>query len=110
FSGRYPVRRPRWGGRLLRAQWVVFVGLLLPLSLLMHISTPLAPLANLVAIPLVTLVVVPGLLVAAALHKIFPWLSDLALMVAEQGIGALALWLNALVALGGSLFRPVLTF
>lgn len=96
FVGRREGGR-RWPGRgLWRAQWAVFVGLLLPLALLVGQVSLLAPLANLVAIPLVTLLVVPWLLLAAVLAGFWPWAAGILLAVADAGLGALQWWLAGL--------------
>ena len=58
----------RWMAGLGYSQWVVFVGLLLPLLVLVKGISLLAPLANLVAIPLVSLILVPVLLLAAVIY------------------------------------------
>ncbi|MDQ2075605.1 DNA internalization-related competence protein ComEC/Rec2 [Marinimicrobium sp. ABcell2] len=109
FSGRQPTRAPWPGQRLVQAQWVIFIGLMVPLAVLMHSIALLAPVANLLAIPLVTFAVVPWLLTAAALREIWPWLSDLSLRMAEWGIHGLAQWLDWLVQLGGAAVNPVLS-
>ena len=109
FSGRHGSRAPWPGQGLLHAQWAVFIGLLVPLAVLLNSSALLAPLANVLAIPLVTFAVVPWLLVAATLRDLWPWLSDLSLWVAEQGIYGLTLWLRWLVEWGGQGVTPVLS-
>jgi competence protein ComEC len=66
FVGRYP-GPSSWTGTLknaLKAQWVIFVSLsTLTAYLLLQVSL-LSPLANMIAIPWVSLLVVPGLLVS----------------------------------------------
>lgn len=101
FVGRYPAGR-RWPGQaLVRAQWVVFLGLLVPLTLLTQGATLLAPIANLVAIPLVTFAVVPWLLLSAALYPLWPALSQWLLSLADGGLVLLEGWLGALEQLVG---------
>jgi competence protein ComEC len=109
FSGRLAVRSPWPGQSLVQAQWAIFIGLMLPLAVLMNSSALLAPVANLLAIPLVTFTVVPWLLAAAISRNVWSGLSELSLWVAEQGIHFLALWLNWLVNLGGQAVNPVLS-
>ncbi|MEX1197083.1 MAG: DNA internalization-related competence protein ComEC/Rec2 [Pseudohongiellaceae bacterium] len=78
FAGRgQQTRRPtgaldnawtRWG----RAQWVVFIGLLVPMMVWHGEVSPISPLANVLAIPFVSLLVVPLCLGAALLVTIWP--------------------------------------
>lgn len=99
FSGRLGVRP--WWSTLLRAQWAMAIGLL---PLLLALGLPVSasgPLANLVAVPVVGLLVVPlallGMLllplpgVGAALLWIAGWVLDLLFSLLTQ----LALWLPA---------------
>ncbi len=108
FVGRTPSRQPRPGASLIRSQWVVFLGLLIPLVLLTQGATLLAPLANMLAIPLVTFAVVPWLLFAAALAGVWPGLSGLLLRLADWGLTALEFWLVTLDELAGEAlqFQP----
>lgn len=108
FGGRRPAGRQWPGETLVRAQWAVFIGLMLPLAVLMHSATLLAPLANLLAIPLVTFVVVPGLLSAAALRFVAHWPSQLCLSLAERGIELLARWLELLLSFEWPWLNPVM--
>lgn len=109
FSGRHGSRAPWPGQSLLQAQWAVFIGLLVPLAVLLNSNALLAPVANLLAIPLVTFAVVPWLLAAAILRDLWPWLSDLNLRIAELGIQGLTHWLRWLVELGGQGVTPVVS-
>ncbi len=97
FGGRRSAGRQWPGETLVRAQWAVFIGLMLPLAVLMHSGTLLAPVANLVAIPLVTFVVVPSLLSAAALRFVADWPSQMALSLADKSVELLARWLELLL-------------
>lgn len=108
FVGRTPSRQPRPGASLIRSQWVVFLGLLMPLVLLTQGATLLAPLANVLAIPLVTFAVVPWLLFAASLAGVWPSLSGLFLRLADWGLTGLELWLVTLDELAGEAlqFQP----
>ncbi|MGD8176517.1 DNA internalization-related competence protein ComEC/Rec2 [Marinimicrobium sp. ARAG 43.8] len=84
----------RWPGWVLwRSQWVVFLGLLIPLWLLVGSATLLSPVANLLAVPWVTFLVVPWLLLAASLAGVAPVLSDATLAVAIWALGWLDTWL-----------------
>lgn len=70
--------RPREGGwwwRWGRAQWVVALGLLPVLVLLFQSVSVIAPLANLVAIPWVSFLVVPPLLIGLLLSSLSPALA-----------------------------------
>ncbi len=91
-----------------RSQWVMFIGLLLPLLLSVHSLPLLAPLANFVAIPLVTFCVVPVLLVSALMS---PWLGDLAntgLALAGLTLEFLARILDGLRQLAQGWANPVI--
>lgn len=90
---------------LVKSQWLVFVGLLVPLSLLTGGASLLAPLANLLAIPLVTFLVVPWLLLSALFAGLWPALSDWLLMPATWGLWALDHWLTWLLSLDGPLLQ-----
>lgn len=88
----------RWG----RAQWLVGVGLV-PLSLAAFQTLSLAgPLANLVAVPWVSLVVVPLVLGATVLIGPFPDLSQWLLQGACWALSALWPLLERLAALPGA--------
>lgn len=123
FSGRYlstanyttgrPFSRVKqWLWGYTRSQWVLFIGLLVPLGLLTYSSPLLAPVANFVAIPLVTFFVVPCLLLGAS----FALVSDnlLLLRLAEAGMKLLAHWLDLLLGFAqgdrSEIFMPVLAF
>lgn len=77
FTGRYRGLQSggrRWTNGLLqacRSQWYLFFGLLIPLLLLMQRATLLAPVANIIAIPIVSLLVVP-LLAMSVLSRALP--------------------------------------
>lgn len=120
FSGRW-VAKPDTGawrgfspGELLagfiRSQWVMFVGLLIPLSVLVSNVSLVAPLANGIAIPLITFVVVPLLLVGAALSNWFPRFSDVLLSSAGQAMEYLKVILQALLDGAGEAASLVVAF
>lgn len=71
---------------LLRSQWAIFIGLFLPMVILLTTTALLAPIANLIAIPLVTFLVVPALLLAAVLHGGLPMISDTLVWLADAGL------------------------
>lgn len=120
FSGRYRAKKhtQMWRGfspteiliGFLRSQWVMFIGLLVPLSFLIHSVSLLSPIANFIAIPLVTFFVVPCLLLAAALQSFCPALSHLCLVCAEVGMEWLKIWLDFLLAIGNGKLNPVIAF
>ncbi|MCB1649396.1 MAG: DNA internalization-related competence protein ComEC/Rec2 [Pseudomonadales bacterium] len=83
-----------WAGRIRQwcePQFTVFVGMLLPLLLWTGQSSLLAPLANLVAIPLVSLLVVPLALTSAGLLMLSPVLASYLLWAADALL-SLLLW------------------
>lgn len=111
FIGRITPPAIRIPGRnLFYSQWVVFIGLLLPLALLTNTASLLAPIANLVAIPLVTFVVVPVLLLAAAIRDLLPGLTELLLGIGDIGLQALFRWLQILLDLADGCLYPTLAF
>ncbi len=111
-----------WFGKMLRPQWLVFL-LLTPVLLFNgQPASPLSSLVNLLAIPLVGLVIVPLLLMAALLYFVLPGLAGIFIAVADVLMSALQWglqwvaglmwflptlqwmsWLALLLALGGVL-------
>src|SRR5690606_32167103 len=57
-----------WFCQTARAQWIVFVGLMLPLLMLNQPLSPISPLANLIAVPMVSFFAVAPLLPGILLH------------------------------------------
>ena len=98
----------------IKSQWVMFVGLLIPLAILIHSSALLAPPANFIAIPLVTFFVVPCLMLAAICHFTFAgaWSGpeDFFLYGAEQGLAWLHQWLQYLLNFGAGKLNPLINF
>lgn len=94
----------------IRSQWVMFIGLLVPLSLLVSSVSLVAPIANGIAIPLITFLVVPLLLVSAAIRNLFGGASDFLLSSAGWLMEILKVFLEGLLALGGSWSSPVVAF
>jgi len=76
--------RPKWVVSL-QAQWWLLVGLFLPLALLGMPSSLMAPFCNLIAVPLVSFVVIPLLLAAAAI-LVFSVDTAMALMDAADAV------------------------
>ena len=95
-------------GDLLRSQWIIFFGLFLPLTLLFSSISLLAPIANLIAVPLVTFAVVPLLLFAAACHGWMPGLADLLITFADYALRFLDSWLTLLINTANGLLNPVI--
>ncbi len=103
FSGRYVIKsaNDHWRGfsvrdmatGFIRSQWVMFIGLLIPLSVLVSSISLVAPIANAVAIPLITFFVVPLLLISAVLQNLLPAVSDVLLNIA----GIAMEWLKAIL-------------
>lgn len=94
FRGRLGV--PSWWQALLRAQWAMALGLL-PAMLALGLPVSLSgPLANLVAIPWISVLVVPLALLGTALLWV-PWLGE-ALLWVVGGLLALLFELLGLIA------------
>lgn len=96
FAGQRQAHKESGGGTVIRlwerwgkAQWVVFVGLLTPLAVWMQQISLLSPLANILAIPLVSLLVVPLCLSAVLFLPVLPGLSALLWRLAGHALGLL---------------------
>ncbi|MGH8398584.1 MAG: DNA internalization-related competence protein ComEC/Rec2 [Gammaproteobacteria bacterium] len=85
FSGRLNAGRGKVM-QLLRTQWAVGVGLLPLLVLFFHRATLVSPLANIVAVPIYSLLVVPLVLTGTVFLGIWPWLGALLLKLATSVI------------------------
>lgn len=92
----------------IKSQWVMFIGLLIPLAVLVHTSSLLAPPANFIAIPVITFFVVPCLILAALCHFTFSALGDFFLRCAELGMSVVHEWLNYLLSLGAGQLNPLI--
>src|SRR5690606_13976092 len=115
FAGRFGLRKSTAVQRfwrpvrdLLRSQWIIFFGLFLPLTLLFSRLCLLAPIANLIAVPLVTVAVVPLLLFAAACHWWMPGLADLLITLADYALRVLDNWLVLLINASNGLLNPII--
>ena len=98
--GHTPSRKPdsrRLWARWVRPQVIVFIGMMVPLAVWMQQVALLAPLANVLAIPLVSALVVPLCLLGAALLFVHVPLASAMLALADQLLGVLSFGLNALV-------------
>ncbi|MEM6707691.1 MAG: DNA internalization-related competence protein ComEC/Rec2 [Pseudomonadota bacterium] len=90
-----PRRRSRSLWRTLcEAQAIVAIGLL-PLLLALDLPVSVSgPLANLVAVPLVSWLIVPAGLLALALSAVAPVLAESVLKLVDAGVGVLLFWLH----------------
>jgi competence protein ComEC len=116
FSGRFylandfKTRSIKHVSVFIKSQWVMFIGLLLPLALLVHTSSLIAPAANFVAIPVITFFVVPCLILSALSHFMLDslWGMDVLLLhSAELGLALVHEWLSYLLAVGDGKFNPL---
>jgi competence protein ComEC len=85
----------------LKAQWGIGIGLLLPGIVLLQGLSLSAPLANIVAIPLVSIITVPALLLATVVLPISVLLSDFFLRIAELSLRYLFFLLEKIEAILG---------
>lgn len=82
-----------WAAEYGRVQWAMVIGLIPPLLALFQQISLVSPIANAIAIPLVSFVVVPLTLLGALLP--FAWILSLAHWAMSLGMAALE-WLNTL--------------
>jgi competence protein ComEC len=116
FSGRIAIAKQSSAQKIytnhfalfIKSQWVMFIGLLIPLAALVHTSSLLAPPANFIAIPVITFFVVPCLILAALCHFTFGALEGFFLNCAELGMSVVHEWLNYLLALGAGQLNPLI--
>lgn len=94
----------------IRSQWVMFIGLFVPLSLLVSSVSLVAPIANFIAIPLITFLVVPLLLISAVTRNLLSGISDFLLNSGGWLMEVLKIFLEGLLAFGGSWSSPVVAF
>lgn len=94
----------------IRSQWVMFIGLLIPLSLLVSSVSLVAPVANAIAIPLITFLVVPLILISAAVKSMLPAASDFLLDAAGTAMEWLAVMLQTILDGAGEYASPVVAF
>jgi len=90
-----------------KSQWVMFIGLLIPLAIFIHTSSLLAPPANFIAIPVITFFVVPCLILSALCHYSFSMAESFFLHCAEWGMSVVHKWLNYLLVIGNGKFNPL---
>ena len=99
LAGAGRIRPGNWLARWGRAQWAVTLGMIPALLALFHRFSLVSPLANAVAIPVVSLVVTPLTLVAAAI----PWSPPLEL--AHWIVALLMDLLEAMAGWGGAMWQ-----
>lgn len=83
LSGR-PGLKPGWIRELLRTQWAVGIGLLPLLVYFFHRTALVSPLANLIAVPVYSLAVVPLVLAGTLLLSVWHWGGALLLRCAAE--------------------------
>ncbi len=118
FSGRVSIIKPHGVvaanknhfSVFVKSQWVMFIGLLIPLSVLIHTSSLLAPPANFIAIPVITFFVVPCLIISAVSHFFIPIVESFFLRCAEWGLMVVHEWLAYLLRLGEGKLNPLVNF
>ncbi|WP_039917641.1 DNA internalization-related competence protein ComEC/Rec2 [Cellvibrio mixtus] len=120
FSGRFISKKNEnhWRGfslrdmslGFIRSQWVMFIGLLIPLSVLVNNISLVAPIANAIAIPLITFFVVPLLLISASLQKSFSSISDFLLNTAGAAMEVLKVILQKCLDWSGDYASPIVAF
>ncbi len=93
----------------LKSQWLMFIGLLVPLILLVNTLSLLAPAANLLAIPLITFFVVPCLIIAAIFQQAFGYGDTIFLSAAEWGAELFRHWLQYLLQANLEQLNPAVT-
>lgn len=81
---------------LWRPQWVAFIALLVPLGLFFDQWSLVSPIANIIAISLVSVWVVPTLFTAALLSYVWLPAAGVFLWLADTGLSVLGWWLNGL--------------
>ncbi|MEN0038687.1 MAG: DNA internalization-related competence protein ComEC/Rec2 [Cellvibrio sp.] len=94
----------------IRSQWVMFIGMLVPLSVLVNNISLVAPVANAIAIPVITFFVVPLLLISAGARDLSTSLSDFLLNCSAWLMEIVKVFLEKLLLLAGSWSSPVVAF
>ena len=92
----------------IQSQWIMFIGLMIPLLILTSSFSLVAPIANAIAIPLITFFVVPCLLLAALLENMIPFISNFLLIIAEFGLENLLVFLKSLLNMAPGKLNPVM--
>lgn len=94
---------PRWDWRRLwqqhvQPQYVVFIGMIAPLAIMMQQLSLLSPLANVLAVPVVNILVVPPALLGTLLLVIYAPLGALLLTLANHVLGVVIWMLQELTS------------
>lgn len=94
---------PRWDWRRLwqqhvQPQYVVFIGMIVPLAIMMQQLSLLSPLANLLAVPVVNILVVPPALLGTLLLVTYAPLGALLLTMANHVLGVVIWMLQVLTS------------
>ncbi len=101
--------------QIVRLQFIIFIGLMAPLTILFQQFSLIAPLANLIAVPLMSFLIVPVSLLAGALLFVYQPLAILIFTILSWPIDGLFYFLQQLSQLSISQFYlsalpPLLTF
>lgn len=94
----------------IKSQWLMLIGLFLPLVLLINTTPLLSPLTNLIAIPLITFCVVPLLLIGAVINFISIPVSEKFLSLADFLLIYLVKYLSLLLSWCNDWATPVISF
>lgn len=86
----------QWLWRPVRAQWVLGLGLALPMCLFFGQVSLVAPVANLLAVPVFTFLILPAALSGAALSLVLPAVAAGCLQLASAGLELLLALLRGL--------------
>ena len=97
LGGAHSLGRHRYLAQVWQPQWAVFIALAVPLAAVFGELSLVSPVANVVAIALVSLWVVPCLFAGALASFIAPVLAAGFLWLADRGLDLLWLWLEALI-------------
>lgn len=107
FSAR--LRQNAFAG-FLRTQPIMALGLMLPLLMLGQPFSLTGPVANLVAVPVVSFLLVPGLLIAASVHTVFPVIAEGLLQLMDVIFNWLWIFLQWLESWPAALWWPAKPF
>jgi competence protein ComEC len=93
---------------LLRTQWILGVGLAVPMCLFFGQLSLVAPLANLIAVPLFTFLILPASLTGVLLGTLLPEIAEICFLFATIGLQLLLQMLEWLAAIPFSSMQGVL--
>ncbi|HES76351.1 MAG TPA: DNA internalization-related competence protein ComEC/Rec2, partial [bacterium] len=106
FASSGQLARPAWWRELGTAQWAAFIGLLPLTVLLFQRGSLVSPLANLLAIPWVSLWVTPLALVGTLLSFVFAPLGEMLLWLALRSLDGLMWLLAQMTSVSWALWFP----